>query len=113
MRSLFLALIASGSLTGLCAAATDDIFAANKKLGREINLGNALEAPKEGEWGVTLNARNADLVEGLPDRQVRGLDGADDLELLGCRISQVMSSPSAITLFLSRRFSRVTSASAS
>ena len=69
MRSLFLALIASGSLTGLCAAATDDIFAANKKLGREINLGNALEAPKEGEWGVTLNARNADLVEGLPPDQ--------------------------------------------
>jgi endoglucanase len=32
------------------------IFAANKKLGRGINLGNALEAPKEGEWGVTLKA---------------------------------------------------------
>jgi endoglucanase len=30
------------------------IAAANKKLGRGINLGNALEAPKEGEWGVTL-----------------------------------------------------------
>jgi endoglucanase len=27
---------------------------ANKKLGRGINLGNALEAPKEGAWGVTL-----------------------------------------------------------
>jgi endoglucanase len=34
----------------------DDIHAANKKLGRGINLGNALEAPKEGEWGVTLKA---------------------------------------------------------
>jgi endoglucanase len=33
-----------------------DIFAANKRLGRGINLGNALEAPKEGEWGVTLKA---------------------------------------------------------
>ena len=33
-----------------------DIFAANKKLGRGINLGNALEAPSEGEWGVTLKA---------------------------------------------------------
>ena len=31
-----------------------DIYAANKKLGRGINLGNALEAPKEGDWGVTL-----------------------------------------------------------
>jgi endoglucanase len=30
--------------------------AANKKLGRGINLGNALEAPKEGAWGVTLRA---------------------------------------------------------
>src|SRR6476619_6215118 len=33
-----------------------DIHAANKKLGRGINLGNALEAPKEGEWGVKLKA---------------------------------------------------------
>src|SRR5438270_10536777 len=33
-----------------------DVFAANKKLGRGINFGNALEAPKEGEWGVTLKA---------------------------------------------------------
>lgn len=29
---------------------------ANKKIGRGINLGNALEAPSEGEWGVTLQA---------------------------------------------------------
>ena len=33
-----------------------DIFAANKRLGRGVNFGNALEAPKEGEWGVTLKA---------------------------------------------------------
>ncbi len=33
-----------------------DIFAANKKLGRGINLGNALDAPTEGAWGVTLKA---------------------------------------------------------
>jgi endoglucanase len=40
----------------LPAAATraDDIHGVNKKLGRGINLGNALEAPKEGAWGVTL-----------------------------------------------------------
>ncbi len=31
-------------------------FAACAALGRGINLGNALEAPKEGEWGVTLKA---------------------------------------------------------
>src|SRR5689334_6429272 len=27
-----------------------------KKLGRGMNFGNALEAPNEGEWGVTLKA---------------------------------------------------------
>lgn len=40
---------------GLHARTTKaDIFAANKKLGRGINFGNALEAPNEGQWGVTL-----------------------------------------------------------
>lgn len=34
----------------------DGIFAANKRLGRGINLGNALDAPNEGDWGVTLKA---------------------------------------------------------
>jgi len=29
-------------------------FEVNKHLGRGINLGNALDAPREGEWGVTL-----------------------------------------------------------
>src|SRR5262249_42421875 len=33
-----------------------DIHAANKKLGRGLNIGNALEAPREGDWGVTLKA---------------------------------------------------------
>src|SRR2546421_1601168 len=37
-------------------SAAPNIFEANKRLGRGINLGNALEAPKEGEWGVTLKA---------------------------------------------------------
>lgn len=31
-----------------------DLFALNARLGRGVNLGNALEAPGEGEWGVTL-----------------------------------------------------------
>jgi endoglucanase len=33
-----------------------DIHAANVRLGRGINLGNALEAPQEGAWGVKLEA---------------------------------------------------------
>ncbi len=31
-----------------------DPFKQNKRLGRGINLGNALDAPNEGEWGVML-----------------------------------------------------------
>jgi endoglucanase len=31
-----------------------DAAACNRLLGRGINLGNALEAPREGEWGLTL-----------------------------------------------------------
>ncbi len=33
-----------------------DVFAINKALGRGMNLGNALEAPKEGDWGLKLEA---------------------------------------------------------
>jgi len=32
------------------------IFDQNKRLGRGVNLGNALEAPNEGDWGVVLEA---------------------------------------------------------
>jgi endoglucanase len=35
-------------------AAGADAFACNKKIGRGVNLGNALEAPTEGAWGVRL-----------------------------------------------------------
>lgn len=31
-----------------------DVFDANQRLARTVNLGNALEAPHEGEWGVFL-----------------------------------------------------------
>jgi len=34
-----------------------------QELGRGINLGNALEAPKEGAWGVTLQERYFDAIE--------------------------------------------------
>jgi endoglucanase len=35
----------------------------NKRLGRGINFGNALEAPREGEWGVRLEERFFDEVK--------------------------------------------------
>ena len=58
-RTLPVVLMAALALTGNTAARApeavpSDIVAANKRLGRGINLGNALDAPKEGEWGVTL-----------------------------------------------------------
>jgi endoglucanase len=37
-------------------------FEINQKLGRGINLGNALEAPSEGEWGVTLEEEYFQLI---------------------------------------------------
>jgi len=39
------------------AASTLDPFAVNRALGRGVNLGNALEATYEGEWGMTLDER--------------------------------------------------------
>ena len=43
------------SLATACAAADEpNAFAVNKLIGRGVNIGNALEAPSEGEWGVTL-----------------------------------------------------------
>jgi endoglucanase len=33
---------------------TDPAFAMNARLGRGVNLGNALEAPREGAWGVVI-----------------------------------------------------------
>lgn len=40
-----------------------DIFELNERLGRGINFGNALEAPSEGEWGMTLETLYFDLVK--------------------------------------------------
>lgn len=49
-----MALGLGSSMADPTATSSDAIHAANKKLGRGINLGNALEAPSEGAWGVTL-----------------------------------------------------------
>ncbi len=39
-----------------------DIDAVNEALGVGVNLGNALEAPREGDWGLTLRAEYFELI---------------------------------------------------
>src|SRR5665213_2283113 len=62
---------------------------------------------------VERGARDAELFQRALGRQVRLLDQLDDLGLFGGRISHASSSPSPFMLFLSRRFSRVRSATTS
>src|SRR5512142_2465840 len=45
------------------AAPITDPFKMNQLLGRGVNLGNALEAPTEGDWGVVLQDEYFDLVK--------------------------------------------------
>lgn len=51
-RALLLAILPALALT--VPSHATDIEQANVRLGRGVNLGNALEAPIEGTWGVTL-----------------------------------------------------------
>lgn len=48
-----------------------DVFAVNKQLGRGVNLGNALEAPKEGDWGLKLEAAYFKLIKSAGYATVR------------------------------------------
>ncbi len=50
-REFLLSALAAGVMGSTATPQTAEVA-----LGRGINLGNALEAPKEGEWGVTLEA---------------------------------------------------------
>jgi endoglucanase len=55
------------------AHATDekDAFYYNRQLGRGINLGNALEAPTEGAWGVTLTPEYFQIIKDAGFNSVR------------------------------------------
>jgi endoglucanase len=51
--------------------ADDDIFTINKKIGRGMNLGNALDAPSEGSWGLTLKEEYFDQIKQAGFNSVR------------------------------------------
>ena len=46
-------------------------FHYNSLIGRGVNLGNALEAPEEGKWGVRLKEQYFDLIAGAGFTSVR------------------------------------------
>jgi endoglucanase len=46
-------------------------FEQNKLLGRGVNLGNALEAPNEGEWGMVLKGEFFSLIKGAGFNSLR------------------------------------------
>ena len=46
-------------------------FSQNKRLGRGMNIGNALEAPKEGDWGVRLTPELFHLIKDKSFNSVR------------------------------------------
>jgi endoglucanase len=48
-----------------------DIVAANKGLGRGVNFGNALEAPREGDWGMKLEAEFFEKIAAVGFNHVR------------------------------------------
>jgi endoglucanase len=50
---------------------TDPAFAMNARLGRGVNLGNALEAPREGAWGVVIKEEFFPLIKEKGFQSVR------------------------------------------
>lgn len=46
-------------------------FEQNKKIGRGINIGNALEAPNEGDWGVIIKDEYFEIIKNLGFNSVR------------------------------------------
>lgn len=67
------ALVASLALPPPLDAGTHGMDAAAycRRLGRGVNLGNALEAPREGEWGVTLQPEFFEAIQKAGFQSVR------------------------------------------
>lgn len=75
LRPYFLILILLAGLCPACSKSTStpdkkpelrtiiDPFEANSLLAKSVNLGNALEAPAEGEWGVVLREEYFQLIK--------------------------------------------------
>jgi len=71
VTSIFISLTAIFLPASACFAADESKAAKdqakavemNKLLGRGINIGNALEAPKEGDWGVVIKEEYFDLIK--------------------------------------------------
>jgi len=72
MKASFLAVVGLAIVCGYgcatapkpgAASAMPDPFKLNQRLGRGVNLGNALDAPNEGEWGVVLKDEYFDLIK--------------------------------------------------
>jgi len=48
-----------------------DAFEINRTLGKGVNLGNALEAPSEGDWGMVIEEHFIDLIQKAGFQSVR------------------------------------------
>lgn len=61
------------TILGLCvlSAHAADPFAANERLGRGINLGNALDAPKGQDWGLTIQKEHFPIIKNAGFDSVR------------------------------------------
>ncbi|MCS6864601.1 MAG: glycoside hydrolase family 5 protein [Gemmataceae bacterium] len=71
LLALFFAAVGHSICNAQTPAAKTDIFAVNRSLGRGINLGNALEAPQEGDWGLKLEARYFPIIAAAGFQTVR------------------------------------------
>jgi endoglucanase len=60
------------AISPVCLAADEpNSFAVNKMIGRGVNIGNALEAPVEGEWGVTVKEQYFNIIRGADFNSIR------------------------------------------